>query len=39
MDQATFEQQLHLNRQAYEKLRDQIRRDYAGQYVSGMTPP
>jgi hypothetical protein len=33
MDQATFEHQLHLNRQAYEKLRDQIRRDYAGQYV------
>jgi len=33
MDQATFEQQLQLNRQAYERLRDQIRRDYAGQYV------
>jgi hypothetical protein len=33
MDQATFERELQLNKQAYEKLREQIRRDYAGQYV------
>ena len=33
MDQASFEQALELNRQTYEKLRDQIRRDYAGQYI------
>jgi hypothetical protein len=33
MDQATFERALELNRQAYEKLREQIRRDYAGKYV------
>ena len=33
MDQATFERELHLNRQAYGKLRDRIRRDYTGQYV------
>ena len=33
MDQATFEQAMALNRQAYEKLREQIRRDYAAQYV------
>jgi hypothetical protein len=33
MDQATFEQARDLNRQAYEKLRAQIRRDYAGQYI------
>jgi hypothetical protein len=33
MDQATFERELQVNRQAYEKLREQIRRDYAGQYV------
>jgi hypothetical protein len=33
MDQATFERELQLNRQAYEKLREQIRRDYAGKYV------
>jgi hypothetical protein len=33
MDQATFERELELNRQAYEKLREQIRRDFAGQYV------
>jgi len=33
MDQATFERELQLNRQAYERLREQIRRDYAGQYV------
>src|SRR5947208_86872 len=33
MDQAAFEQAMALNRQAYEKLREQIRRDYTGQYV------
>jgi hypothetical protein len=33
MDQATFERELQVNRQAYEKLREQIRRDYAGKYV------
>jgi hypothetical protein len=33
MDQATFDQELELNRQAYEKLREEIRRDYLGQYV------
>ena len=33
MDQATFDRELQLNHQAYEKLRAQIRRDYAGQYV------
>ncbi len=33
MDQATFERAMALNREAYEKLREQIRRDYAGQYV------
>ena len=33
MDQVTFERALALNRQAYENLREQIRRDYAGQYV------
>ena len=33
MDQATFERELQLNRAAYERLREQIRRDNAGQYV------
>jgi hypothetical protein len=33
MDQPTFDRELELNRQAYEKLREQIRRDYAGQYI------
>ena len=33
MDQAAFEQAMALNRQAYEKLREQISRDYSGQYV------
>jgi hypothetical protein len=33
MDQATFEQARALNRQAYEKLREQIRRDYPGKYI------
>lgn len=29
-----FEQELERNREAYEALRDQIRREYAGQYVA-----
>ncbi len=33
MDQAAFEQALALNRQTYERLREQIRRDYAGQFI------
>ena len=33
MNQAEFEQAEALNRQAYEKLREQIRRDWAGKYV------
>jgi len=33
MDQATFEQAQALNREAYEKLREQISRDHAGQYI------
>ena len=33
-DDAKFEEELALNRNAYEELRDQIRRDYAGQYVA-----
>jgi len=33
MDQATFERETSLNRKAYDRLRDQIRRDHAGQYV------
>src|SRR5438093_887618 len=33
MDQVAFEQATALHREAYEKLREQIRRDYAGQYV------
>jgi hypothetical protein len=34
MDLATFERETAVNRQAYERLRDQIRRDHAGQYVA-----
>ena len=34
MDQATFDRETALNRAAYERLRDQIRRDYAGKYVA-----
>ena len=34
MDEAKFEQELLLNRQAYERLRDHIRRDYDHQYVA-----
>jgi hypothetical protein len=33
MDLATFERENARNRKAYEQLREQIRRDYAGQYV------
>ena len=33
MDQAAFEQAMTVNRQAYEKLREQLRRDYPGQFV------
>jgi len=31
---ATYQKESALNRRAYERLRDQIRRDYAGQYVA-----
>lgn len=34
MDMATFAKESALNRQAYEQLREQIRREYAGQYVA-----
>jgi hypothetical protein len=34
MDFATFEQEMAVNRKAYEALREQIRRDHAGQYVA-----
>ena len=34
MDEMKFEQELQLNRQSYQKLRDQIRRDYDHQYVA-----
>jgi hypothetical protein len=34
MDAATFSRESVLNRQAYESLRDRIRRDHAGQYVA-----
>lgn len=33
MDQTAFEQALALNRQCYETLREQIRRDYPGKYI------
>jgi hypothetical protein len=33
MDQATFDRELEINRQAYERLREKIRQDYAGQYI------
>jgi hypothetical protein len=33
MDQATFERESRLNREAYEKLREKIHRDCAGKYV------
>ena len=34
MDMATFKRESALNRQAYAKLREQIRRDFSGQYVA-----
>jgi hypothetical protein len=34
MDETKFEQELQLNRQSYQELRDQIRRDYDHQYVA-----
>jgi hypothetical protein len=34
MDAATFERETALNQQAYEALRDQIRREYTGLYVA-----
>jgi hypothetical protein len=34
MQPTGFERELELNRRAYAALRDQIRRDYAGQYVA-----
>jgi hypothetical protein len=34
MDQATFERETARNRAAYEQLREQIRRDYAGRYIA-----
>jgi hypothetical protein len=33
MNQAEFEQAEALNRQAYEKLREQICRDYSGKFI------
>jgi hypothetical protein len=34
VDMATFAKESALNRQAYEQLREQIRRDYAGKHVA-----
>ncbi len=34
MDEATFQRETARNRAAYEQLREQIRRDYAGRYVA-----
>jgi hypothetical protein len=34
MDEATFEREATRNRAAYERLREQIRREYAGRYVA-----
>ncbi len=34
MDLATFERESALHRKVYEGLRDQIRREHAGQYVA-----
>lgn len=34
MDLATFATESALNRQAYEELREYVRREYAGQYVA-----
>ncbi len=34
MDSDTFEREKNLNQQAYEGLREQIRREYPGRYVA-----
>jgi hypothetical protein len=34
MSTTQFEQEMACNRQAYERLKEQIRRDFAGQYVA-----
>jgi hypothetical protein len=34
MSQVSFEEQIDLNRRAYESVREEIRRNYAGQYVA-----
>ena len=34
MDRATYQRESALNRRAYETMRDQIHRDYAGKYVA-----
>jgi hypothetical protein len=34
MEPTTFDQEVECNRRAYEGLKEQIRRDYAGQYVA-----
>jgi hypothetical protein len=34
MDQMTYEREMAVNREAYGRLREQIRRDYAGRYIA-----
>ena len=34
MDMATFTRESTLNREAFEQMRDRVRRDYAGKYVA-----
>jgi hypothetical protein len=34
MNATTFEEEMALNKAAYDRLRDEIRRDYAGKYVA-----
>jgi hypothetical protein len=34
MDEATFEREVALNREAYERLREEIRQNHAGQYIA-----
>jgi hypothetical protein len=34
MDESKFDEEMALNRAAFEQLRSQIRRDYTGQYVA-----
>jgi hypothetical protein len=34
MDAATFERETAFNRQAYEAMREQVRREHAGRYVA-----